>query len=80
MDFDFGVLVDVDVDDHLVLVGQILDQIYVDIGVLESFVVEVFLDYSFGAVYYVDGYGIAFHKLQAFLNILALCLFSCRCS
>ncbi len=67
--FHLVVLVDNDVDKHLVFVGEVFAEVDAHGGVAETFVFVVFGHDGLGAVHHVSGDCVAFHKLQPFLQL-----------
>ena len=68
-------LVNIDVHNHLVLLGEVLLKIYLDIGVAETFFLKILLDNGCGAVHDVLRDLIALHEVQTLLQVLTLTLF-----
>ena len=75
VDFDFVVLVDVNVDDHFIGVREVIGEVYLHYRVAETLVGVVFLDDAFGAVDDVLRDLVAFHQLESFFEVLLLTFF-----
>ena len=74
LNFDFLFLVDVDVDDYLVFVGEVIGLPDVYLGILEALLLEMFLDDGGGTVDNVGGNLVTLHQPQTHLQIFALAL------
>ena len=79
-DYDFAhlhllLLVDDDVEYDLVFVGHVVALKNLYVGVLEAFVVEVFLCQYLGTVYHVGRNLCAFEQTELLLHVVALRLF-----
>ncbi len=75
MDFNLVVAVNININNHFILVREVLAEDYVNIGVAETFVRVVFFDDKFCTVNDILCDFVAFHQLQAFLNIVAFAFF-----
>ena len=73
-DAHFLLLVDDDVEYHLVLRGHVVALLYLDVGVFESLVLEVFLSQDFCSVDHVGRDLSAFEDAQLLLHVLPLAL------
>ena len=73
--FDFFVLVNYDVNNHLVFVAEVLALHNVHVGILEAFVVEIVLNNQLGTVGNVHVHLVAFHQAEALLKVFALAFF-----
>ena len=69
------VTVDNDVDDHFVLVAEVFVQVDADVGISEAFLRVVLFNDLLGAVYDVLRNLVAFHELEAFLDVVAFAFF-----
>ena len=72
MNLDFCMLVDVDVHNHLVFVREVFLKGNLDVGLAETFLIEIFLDNHFGTVHDILRNLIALHEVKTLLKVFAL--------
>ena len=72
MNLHLVLLVDIDIEDNLVLLGHVVPLAYVYLGIVESLVVEVFLCECLGACYHVRRYLRTLQQSEFLLHILSL--------
>ena len=74
MNLDLLFLVHDDIQNHLSLVSHVVALVNLDIGILESLVVEILLGENLGTVEHVRGHLCTLHHTQLLLHILTLTL------
>ena len=74
MNFDFLLLIHHHIQDDLSLVGNIVTLVDLDIGILESFVIEIFLGKNLGTIQHIRSHLGTFHHTQFLLHVLTLAL------
>ena len=72
MDLNFLFLIHINIDDHLVLMGQVIGLFYVHLCILKTLFLEMFFDNRRGTIHYIGSYLVSLDQPQAHFQIFPL--------
>ena len=75
VNLDFLFLIDINVNDHLVFVGEVVGLLDIHLGIFEALLFEMFLDNRRGAVYDIGRYLVSFDQAQTHFQVFPFALF-----